>query len=70
MEDRQSSEGSVMPTGVKGPVSQGAPLWLHQAERPDHRQRQRRLTEQMEMSHTKDTIATKATEDSESHVGA
>lgn len=39
-----------MLTRAEEPVGQGTSLWLGQAERPNHRQWQRRLTEQTEVS--------------------
>lgn len=60
----RASEGSVNPTTAEGPLSQGEPLWLGGAERPNHRQWQKRLTELTGMSE-RDTIATKASKDSE-----
>ena len=39
-----------MLTRAEEPIGQGTSLWLGQAERPNHRQRQRRLTEQTEGS--------------------
>ena len=58
-----------MLTRAEEPVGQGASLWLGQAERPNHRQWQRRLTEQTSESE-RGTIATEASENMVSHTGA
>lgn len=39
-----------MLTRAEEPIGQGTSLWLGQAERPNHRQWQRGLTEQTEVS--------------------